>query len=133
MEKAVCDLNDLFKHWEINSEPLHFIDDLFSLEKFLYLLIQGMNLLLTLHKENVCCGDFKPHNCLLFHTYTLKLGDFGGCVKITNDMKNLRRGFTEKFSQLNKKEDNYFSKKELFGNDIYSLLVSFQTYFNDNA
>ena len=87
MEKAVCDLNDLFKHWKKkNSEPLHFIDDLFSLEKVLYLLIQSMNLLLTLHKENVCCGDFKPSNCLIFHTYTLKLGDFGGCVKITQDM-----------------------------------------------
>ena len=92
MEKAVRDLNDLFNHWN-NSEPEHFIDDVYSHEKVLYLLIQSMNLILTLHKENVCCGDFKPHNCLLFHTYTLKLGDFGGCVKITGNC-NSRRSFT---------------------------------------
>ena len=59
MEKAVCDLADLFKLWK--EEPKNYlIDDVFSFEKVMYLLIQCMNLLLTLHKENVCCGDFKP-------------------------------------------------------------------------
>ena len=38
MEKAVCDLADLFKLWK--EEPKNYIiDDVFSFEKVLYLLI----------------------------------------------------------------------------------------------
>ena len=98
MEKAVCDMADLFKLW--NEEPKkHLIDDVFSYEKVLYLLIQCMNLLLTLHKENVCCGDFKPPNCLLFHNYTIKLGDFGGCIKVS-EYFNFRRAYSSKYSHF---------------------------------
>ena len=52
-----------------------------------------------LHSKDVVYMDLKPQNILIFGDWKVKLGDFGGAIKLKNDQNDYRiKSFTPKFA-----------------------------------
>ena len=101
VESAENDLLSMANIWsneELQIERLeHFIP-----EKLEYICLRAMKALNYLHSINIYYGDLKPQNLLIFKDYSVKFGDFGCCIKFSDDSTEdtlaYVRGVTKEYS-----------------------------------
>ena len=98
----------------------------------IYITLRVMMALNYLHSKNVVFMDLKPQNILIFRDWQVKLGDFGGAIRIrNNDIQEYNvHCYTAKFASkefLEKVTINRqkLSKKELIEHDYYTLWKTF--------
>ena len=72
------------KKGEVKKKKIWRYED-FSEEKMIYITLRTMMALQYLHSRNVIYMDMKPQNILIFGDWKIKLGDFGGAIKLKND------------------------------------------------
>ena len=74
------------KKEEVKKKKILIYED-FSDEKIIYLALKTMMVIQYLHSKDVAFIDLKPDNILIFRNWQVKLGDFGGAIKLRNDIQ----------------------------------------------
>ena len=123
------------KKEEFQKKKIWIYED-FSEEKMIYITLRVMMAIQYLHSKNVVFMDLKPQNILIFRDWQVKLGDFGGAIRIRDDLLEYNvHCYTAKFASKEfvekvKKPKQKFSKKELMDHEFYSLWKTF-SYFEE--
>jgi serine/threonine protein kinase len=94
-----------------------------------------MQALEYLHSENIYYGDMKEANLLIFRDFSVKIGDFGVCIKMKENLKEEEldeysiKGLTPGYITLQIESyfqsDSMMDRKDLLLNDYYALYVTF--------
>ena len=83
-----------------------------------------------LHSKNVVYIDLKPENILIFRNWQVKLGDFGGAMKVGCDsfeyfVKSCTQNYSTKEFYDKALKGEKFSWEELFDHDYYTIWKTF--------
>ena len=127
VEQAQNDLSILLRKWNMKKkgDDMH---ECYSEEKLTYFGLKAVEAVAYLHSINVYYGDMKPQNLLIFRDMSVKLGDFGISIKLSEEaadeeeyeIKGVTKGYSSK--QIIKKYDaGMVTRGDLLQNDYYGL------------
>ncbi len=99
-----------------------------------------MQALEFLHSHNIYYGDIKEANIQIFRDFSIKLGGFGGSIKLKKspdsdgtpdsyDLKGYTPGYTTPLIESSFKDNTKVERKDLLTNDFYALYKTFHNVY----